>query len=218
MSKETTRTRASAPAMAQEQGEWSIIEGSPGVRQWAFRDNPLYTYVLDSRSWSLEGSANPGWSNVYTQRVPPPPESFTVQDTIAGQVLADASGMTIYTYVCGDDSQDQLACDHPDDTQVYRLAMCGAGDAGKCLQYWPYVEAPADASSQSRAWSVVSIDPGTGKFAAAEQVDAISVWAFRDRPVYTYGPDENPAHIEDRRPAVTAVKPDRRRRYVCHAV
>ncbi len=106
----------SAPAMAREQGEWSIIERSPGVRQWAFRENPLYTYVLDSRSWSLEGSDIPGWSNVYTQLAPSLPDNFTLQDTLVGQVLADARGMTIYTYICGDDSADQLSCDHPADT------------------------------------------------------------------------------------------------------
>jgi len=179
-----------APSMARARGEWSIVERSSGVRQWAFRQQPLYTYALDTSTWSLEGSDEEGWNNVYTQLAPPPPGEFTVQDTLAGQVLADANGMTLYTYNCGDDSADQLACDHPEDTQVYRLAMCGGGNASKCLQHWPYVEAAADAFSGSRAWSVVSIDPKTGRFAAPEQPDAMSVWAYRDRPIYTYGGDE----------------------------
>jgi len=185
----------SAPAMAREQGEWSIIERSPGVRQWAFREKPLYTYVLDSRSWSLEGSDISDWSNVYTQLAPPLPDNFTLQDTLVGQVLADARGMTIYTYVCGDDSADQLSCDHPADTQVYRLAMCGGGDAEKCLRYWPYVQADEGAVGSSRAWSVISVDPTTGHLATAEQTDALSVWAYRDRPVYTYGGDERPGDV-----------------------
>jgi predicted lipoprotein with Yx(FWY)xxD motif len=184
-----------APAIVRARGEWSILERSPGVRQWVFRGKPLYTNELDERSWSLEGSDVPGWSNVYTQVPPPPPESFTVQDTLIGQVLADARGMTIYTYVCGDDSADQLSCDHPNDTQVYRLAMCGGGDVEKCLQYWPYVEAADSAESSNRAWSIVSIDPKTGHFAAAEQPDALSVWAYRDRPVYTYGGDKQPGDV-----------------------
>jgi predicted lipoprotein with Yx(FWY)xxD motif len=102
--------------------------------------------------------------------------------------------MTIYTYVCGDDSADQLSCDHPADTQTYRLAMCGGGDAEKCLQYWPYVQAP-DGAVINSAWSVVSIDPKTGHFAPAEQADALQVWAYRDRPVYTYGPDREPGDV-----------------------
>jgi predicted lipoprotein with Yx(FWY)xxD motif len=184
-----------APSMARAQGEWSIIERSSGLRQWAFRQQLLYTHVLDTGTWSLEGSDVPGWRNIYTQLAPPPPAAFTVRDTLAGQVLADANGMTLYTYNCGDDSADQLACDHPDDTQVYRLAMCGGGNAKKCLQHWPYVEAPADAKTDSRAWSVVSIDPTTGRYAEPEQADAMQVWAYRDRPVYTYGGDENPGDV-----------------------
>lgn len=184
-----------APDLARAYGEWSIIERSPGVRQWVFRGKPVYTYVLDTRSWSLEGSDVPGWSNVYTQMAPPPPAVFTIQDTISGQVLADARGMTIYTYVCGDDSAQQLACDHPDDTQVYRLAMCGGGDAEKCLRHWPYVEAEEGTSSGNRAWTVMNIDPKTGRRADAEQADALHVWAYRDRPVVTYGLDEHPGDV-----------------------
>jgi predicted lipoprotein with Yx(FWY)xxD motif len=184
-----------APALARGQGEWTILERSPGVRQWVFRGKPLYTYELDQHSWSQQGSDVPGWSNVYTQRAPNHPRSFTVQKTLAGDVLADARGMTIYTYVCGDDSADQLACDHPDDTQVYRLAMCGGGDAAKCREYWPYVRAEKGAVSDSRAWRVVSIDPDTGHFATAEQADAINVWAYRDRPVYTFSGDLEPGDV-----------------------
>lgn len=189
-----TWTPATAPALARSQGEWSVIERSAGVRQWAFRKMPLYTYVLDELSWSLEGSDIPGWSNVYTQMAPPFPDSFTVQDTLVGQVLADSRGMTIYTYTCGDDSIDQLSCDHPIDTQVYRLAMCG-GDAEKCLEHWPYVRADAGATSDSRSWSVINIDPATGHHAVADQTDALNVWAYRDRPVYTYGGDLQPGDV-----------------------
>jgi predicted lipoprotein with Yx(FWY)xxD motif len=183
-----------APTMARAQDEWSIIERSPGLRQWVYRQRPLYTYVLDQHTWSLEGSDVQGWSNVYTQLSPAPPPEFTVQETLAGEVLADATGNTLYIYNCGDDSADQLACDHPNDTQVYRVAMCG-GDVKKCLQYWPYVEAPADAAGDNRAWSVVSIDPKTGHYAESEQTDALRVWAYRDRPVYTYGGDERPGDV-----------------------
>jgi predicted lipoprotein with Yx(FWY)xxD motif len=184
-----------APQVAKAQGDWSIIERSPGVRQWAFRGKPLYSYVLDAETWSFEGSDVPGWSNVFVQRAPSPPASFTAHDTRQGQVLADHRGMTIYRYVCADDSIDQLSCDHPDDTQVYRLAMCGGGDAAKCLKNWPYVLAEKGAKSTSRAWSVVQIDPKTGHRAAPEQSDALSVWAYLDRPVYTYGRDTQPGDI-----------------------
>jgi predicted lipoprotein with Yx(FWY)xxD motif len=185
-----------APQTAQAQSDWSILERSPGVRQWVFRKRPLYTYTLDVRPESLEGSDVPGWHNVYLQAAPPPPAGFTVQDTIVGQVLADPRGMTIYVYNCGDDSADQLSCDHPDDTQTYRLAMCGGGDAAKCLRNWPYVPAAKGASSKSRSWSVVRIDPKSGHRAAPDESDALSVWAYRDRPVYTYAGDRQPGDVK----------------------
>ena len=183
------------PALAKPKGEWSILERAPGVRQWVFRGRPLYTNVLDQHSWSQQGSDVSGWDNVYTQYAPEFPPGFTVQETITGDVLADGRGMTIYTYVCGDDSQDQLACDHPDDTQVYRLAMCGGGDPEKCLSHWPYVEAADGEVGTSRTWSVMTIDPLTGRKASPEDEGAISVWAYRDRPVYTYGRDRKPGDL-----------------------
>ena len=184
-----------APALAMERGEWTLVERSPGVRQWAFRGQPLYTHVLDQHSWSLQGSDAPGWQNVYTQRTPAFPERFTVQESLAGDVLADAAGKTIYTYVCGDDSADQLACDHPDDTQAYRFAMCGGGEWQTCLSYWPYVRAGDGESGTGSVWRVVVIDPQTGRFAEAEDPDAIRVWAYRDRPVYTFSGDQEPGDV-----------------------
>lgn len=195
-----TRTWAPilAPQAIRPQGEWSLLERSPGVLQWVYRGKPLYTYapeVAGGNQWSLEGSDTPGWRNVYTQLAPPAPEGFTVHDTIMGQVLADARGRTIYVYNCADDSQDQLSCDHPDDTQAYRLAVCGGGDVDKCLRNWPYV--PADRNAQGNsAWSVMQIDPRTGRRAAPDQPGALSVWAYRDRPVYTYGLDQKPGDIK----------------------
>lgn len=184
-----------APALARPAGQWSVLERSPGVRQWVYRGKPLYTYVLDRRSWSQEGSDVPGWSNVLTQPPPDYPDNFTVQDALAGRVLADRHGKTIYIYECADDSIDQLSCDHPDDTQVYRLAMCGGGDAARCQEHWPYVRATDTEMGQSRSWSVIEIDPMTGRRVDREDTAAIRVWAYRDRPVYTYGGDERPGDV-----------------------
>jgi predicted lipoprotein with Yx(FWY)xxD motif len=183
-----------APASVRPHGDWTIIERSPGYQQWAFRGKPLYRYALDSWARSLEGSDVPGWHNVYTQRAPAPPAEFTVQDTSAGQVLADPHGMTIYTYSCGDDAVDQLGCDHPSQTQVYRLAMCGGGDPVRCLHTFPYVIAPANAQPHGRSWSVIDIDPKTGR-RSTTQADALHVWAYRDRPVYVYAGDQRPGDV-----------------------
>jgi predicted lipoprotein with Yx(FWY)xxD motif len=111
-------------------------------------------------------------------------------------VLADAHGHTIYVYVCGDDGIDQLSCDHPDDTQAYRFTIAGGGDPARAMTTFPYVIADKDAKSDSRTWSVMDIDPKTGHRAAPGQADALHVWAYRDRPIYTFAGDRKPGDIE----------------------
>lgn len=184
-------TPVKAPQVAIDRGYWSVIDHPSGVKQWAFHGQPLYTYNNDTRLRSFSGSDIPNWHNVYTQRAVTPPAEFTVQDAaFGGQVLADANGQTIYLYNCRDDSLDQLACDHPASTQAYRLAICGNGDPERCVQTFPYVEAAADAESHSSLWTVINIDPLSGQFAADDQENAMSVWAYRGRPVYTFAGDD----------------------------
>lgn len=181
-----------APLTAKSKDEWSVIERSPGVRQWAYRGNPLYTYARDMRGRSVTGSDVPGWHNVFTQRALPPPQELTVQDSRIGQVLADASGKTIYLYACNDDALDQQSCDHPVSPQAYRLAICGNFDPKLCRETFPYVPAAPGATSESRLWTVMAINQDTGQIAEPGQPGVIRVWAYRDRPVYTYGADEKP--------------------------
>jgi predicted lipoprotein with Yx(FWY)xxD motif len=184
-----------APATVKPQGEWTLIERSPGVKQWAFRGKPIYTYALDTQQDSLRGGDVPGWHNVYTQLAPPPPKEFTMQDSDSGIVLADAKGKTIYLYNCGDDSVDQLACDHPDSPQEYRLAICGGGDADRCMKTYPYVPAGADAKPIGHLWTVEWIDPKSGHYAKPNDAGALRVWAYRERPVFTYTGDLQPGDI-----------------------
>jgi len=181
-----------APQTAKAKGEWSVVERSPGIKQWAYRGKPLYTYVHERRARAVTGSDNPGWHNVYTQRALPPPADFTVQDSRIGQVLADKDGKTIYIYQCNDDAMDQQTCDHPDSPQVYRMAICGNFDPKVCQATFPYVKASPGAKSDSSLWTVVTIDPNTGKWAKPGDAGAMQVWAYRGRPVYTYGDDLKP--------------------------
>ncbi|MHB1205230.1 MAG: hypothetical protein ACYCZX_06660 [Rhodospirillaceae bacterium] len=189
-----------APVLAPEgirpQGEWAIIENSPGVKQWTFRKKPVYTHILDSIPHSRQGSDVPGWHNVFTQKAPPAPKGWTVHGNREGDVLADAQGRTIYVYRCNDDAVDQLACDHPTQPQVYRLAVCGKNDPALCNKMFPYVIAASDAKSDTRIWTTMDINPTTGKKAVAGEAGALHVWAYRDRPVYYCSRDKKPGDIE----------------------
>jgi predicted lipoprotein with Yx(FWY)xxD motif len=189
----TSWTPVRAPQVSTDSGDWTIIKHPSGINQWAFRSRPLYTHNKDTRSRSFDGSDVPGWSNVYTQRAVTPPAEFTVQDAaLGGQVLADSRGRTIYLYSCHDDSVAQLACDHPDAAQDYRLAICGNGDPAVCRETFPYVVAEPNARSESSLWSVMLIDPDTGRHATTGDESALQVWAYNQRPVYTYRDDLAP--------------------------
>lgn len=174
------------------QGNWSIIERSPGVNQWTYKKRPLYKRAGDTSNHSLQGSDEPGWRNAYTQLAPKPPAEFTMQDSTGGVVLADSRGSTIYIYNCIEDAVDQLSCDNPYSTQTYRFAICGGGDPGRCVQTFPYVPAPAKPSTNSQIWSVITIDPQTGRIADKRHAGALQVWAYRGRPVYTFSRDKVP--------------------------
>ena len=188
------------PVLAPEVGyqareEWSIVERLPGVKQWAFRKQPLYTHIGDSGPRQHRGIDIPGWNMVYTQVAPPPPKEFTEQETAGGIVLADSKGKSIYIYNCGDDALDQLACDHPDTPQTYRYAVCGGNDPKRCLTEFPYVIADKGAKGNS-VWTTMDIDPATGHRAKPGQADALHVWAYRDRPVFTFVRDQKPGMVK----------------------
>jgi predicted lipoprotein with Yx(FWY)xxD motif len=190
-----------APEMAKNAGDWTVIERSPGVWQWAHRGRPLYTNLKDVEQRKVIGTDIPGWHNVYTQRALAPPSDFTVQDADLGQVLADSKGKTIYYYSCNDDAMDQQSCDSPDAPQVYRLAICGNFDPKVCNETFPYVQAKPGEKADSALWSVISIDPNTGKLAQSGQTTTgqagtLQVWAYRERPVYTYGGDTRPGSVD----------------------
>ncbi len=183
-----------APAYAQPRGEFGIIERSPGIRQWTFRKQPLYTHIGEPFA-RMFGSDEPGWYNVYMQYTPLPPADFTVQDSPTGRVLADREGKTVYMYNCADDALDQQACDHPDAPQEYRFTVCGGGDPKRCLERFPYVEVSEGVTSNSLLWTAMWIDPMTGRKAAAGQPGAKHVWAYRNRPVYTHYRDRGPGDM-----------------------
>ena len=175
-----------AAEFAHAMGEWTTFERSPGVKQWAYRGMPVYRYIPETRPYAQAGDDVPGWQSVYTQKAPPPPKGFTTKDVGLGNVLGDDRGMTVYRYNCTDDAYDQLSCDYPEAPQAYRLAICGGGDADRCLRTFPYVVAPAGAKTGNHVWGTMYVDPKTGKRAKAGDAGALNVWTYRGRPLYTF--------------------------------
>ncbi len=185
-----------APERIRPQGDWTIVERSPGVKQWAYRGRPVYSYILEQKRPSFEGSDEPGWHNVFTQLPPQFPKGFQITEGTAGSMLADAKGRTIYLYNCNDDAQDQLDCSHPSQPQAYRLAICGKGDWRRCQKTFQYLPAGAQEKSDSNIWSIKYIDASTGRWVEPGVAGAQRVWAYRDRPVYVCMRDKVPGDFE----------------------
>jgi predicted lipoprotein with Yx(FWY)xxD motif len=184
-----------AAQLARAQGDWSFVELGQGIRQWAYQGKPLYTYSLDQHSVGLAGTEVSGWHAVVLKPLPPPPSWVTVQDTPVGPVMADAQGNALYMYNCVEPAEGDLPCDNPDTTQVYRLWMCGYNDPKRCLKTWPPVQAPLDAKPSGHTWGVMWINSLSGHRTTEGQPNAMHVWTYRRRPIYTFAGD-SPGHIK----------------------
>ena len=126
-----------APTLAQTLPDWSIIVRSDGIRQWAYRDQPLFT--------SADGVTTAAASNTETfrlvvlEQLPAKPSWVTVQTVDTGDVLADQNGMTLYVV--------------RNMQQVVREKTC----LEECMQtYWRRVPAAADAQPVGN-WSLVEV-------------------------------------------------------------
>jgi predicted lipoprotein with Yx(FWY)xxD motif len=53
---------AAADANDKASGDWSIISGADGVKQWAYKDKPLYTFAADKKPGDTSGD---GFKNVW---------------------------------------------------------------------------------------------------------------------------------------------------------
>ena len=92
------------------------------------------------------------------------PQGVRTQKSDAGtMVLADAKGMTLYTY--DKDEPGKSNCN------------------GLCAHFWPPMTAPADAQLMSD-WTVISRKDGSKQ------------WAYRDKPLYTFGKDKKPGETK----------------------
>lgn len=133
---------AIAPADATPVGDWWVIARDDGSRQWAFRGKPLYTYSGDRAPGEIGGDGLGYFvtlTHVLFQQMPLPP-GISIHATEKGRALADAKGMTLYSFD-----------NRPDCT-------------GSCLESWTAMAAPAIAQVWG-AWTPVVRPDGSRQWA-----------------------------------------------------
>lgn len=189
-----------APALLERVNEqWSTEARADGRRQWLRDGQRLYTFHRDLQPGQLNGSSSSAGSAAFYPVIlyprVEPPVAITEQMTSEGKVFADKNGKTLYVWTCVDESPDNLPCDTPDASQVYRLGICGG--PAKCMETWQPVPADNDAAPVGHTWTVVEIDPtGRQQYSPHDQsVEPLKVWAYQGRPVYTYNGDKVPGDI-----------------------
>lgn len=179
---------------AEKARPFGFVRRDDGTRQWSRDGRALYSYVEDRVAGEVNGDVFKDWQAVILYPAVQPPADITVQMSGNGEVYADSQGRTLYSFYCFDEAPDHLPCDTRGAPQMYRLSICGTPET--CMATWQPVVASENAKPVGKTWSIVAIDP-TGKqlFADEEATNALHVWAYNGRPVFTYAMDKQPGDI-----------------------
>jgi predicted lipoprotein with Yx(FWY)xxD motif len=171
----------SAPALAFDRGEFSVVTRKDGTRQWAFRGQPLYRYTGDLLPGDVRGAAvDPKWQPALLRQAFRPANVTITRLEGYGDVLA-ANGLTLYT---GSAFEKVWGGRNLRDTfkNAYykgkKLGTQACPDA-ECLKTWKPFVAPADATSNG-FWEVIVRADGTRQ------------WAYKGFALYTYVGDKHP--------------------------
>ena len=153
-----------APWLARTIGDdWAINQRADGLPQWAYKEQPLYTYAGDFNQNDRNGAdADGDWQAVILQDAPAVPEWVAFQETDIGPVMTTPDRMTLY-YIFGD-------------WEKIRATTCDES----CVEAnWVPMIAPEQNSS-------------VGNWATRPLADGRPQWTYLGRPVSTFKGDRMP--------------------------
>jgi predicted lipoprotein with Yx(FWY)xxD motif len=172
-----------APRLGVPVGDFSIAERPDGMKQWAYKGKPLYTYAGDVRIGDANGDGvDPAWRQAMVVRYFLPPHVQVRHHPKHGAMLATASGMTLYAR---DNHRFTLAGGSHDDRNALRgdpnvgRKIGVQGCDGECLGEW----APLKADAASQPW---------GEWNVVTRPDGSHQWAYRGFPLYSHVGDKTP--------------------------
>lgn len=177
-----------ATPAATSYGDWTIVSaGKGGVKQWAYRGQPLFR-LTDGR----KASNVPGFRTVDVYTMPAFPSVFDIRMGPVGAIATTKQGMTLYYFLCKEGNPEGLSCDAPGDTPVFFDSSCG-GTAEECRKTFNYVQAAAGAEQeQNEYWTVKPMHPDGPTRVLGKGEKGIPVWHYRDHPVFQYSEDKAP--------------------------
>jgi len=156
-----------APWVANPAGDWTVIARGDGVKQWAYKGQPLYRHTGDINPGEVNGNGNKDWRAIVLEPAPALPPWATFQASDAGELIGNEQGLTVYT--------------HSPNARGRRANPACPGD---CVgEDWvPFTAAP-DAKSVG-SWVVIDLPDG------AKQ------WSYKGQKVYTNKLDKKPGDFK----------------------
>jgi predicted lipoprotein with Yx(FWY)xxD motif len=174
-----------APDLAHPVGQWSIIARRDGVRQWALRGKPLFTFAGDRVSGDANGvGLSKDWDAALAATFYLPPDVRFEQTLDRGKVLATARGLTLYR-------RDGVALDTGGGQSLRHGVPIRPGIGrnvgikgceGACLQIWHPFVAPANAQPDG-FWDITVRPDGTRQ------------WVYQGYALYTFSGDKKPGDM-----------------------
>ncbi|HWK75910.1 MAG TPA: hypothetical protein VNQ81_16660 [Povalibacter sp.] len=176
----------SAPQLARDLGDFSVIARDDGIQQWAYKGRALYTYRGDLAPGYANGlGVDERWDVAAVLRYYMPP-SVSIQKTPGqGSVLATAKGMTLYRrdgYILQSGGGHSLRRGQPARPAVGRDIGTDPRCQDDCEKQWHPFVAAADAQP-SGFWDIATRSDGTRQ------------WVYQGYALWTYGGDKKPGDM-----------------------
>ncbi len=174
-----------APFLGRDLGAFTVIERPDGIRQWAFKGRPLYTFTGDVELGDATGRGiDERIQTALVARYFQPAGVEVRSNAQHGGYLATTDGKTLYArdtikYMgLGNHAARGGAKGVPDVGKSIGTQGC----EGPCLDRWTPLAAPADAQPWGD-WSVLTRDDGSKQ------------WAYQSYALYSYAGDTDPGDI-----------------------
>jgi predicted lipoprotein with Yx(FWY)xxD motif len=179
-----------ASSLALPVGDFSIANRADGTRQWAYRNQRLYTYNGDYSATDINGVTQPGARIALAYRFYIPAELAIHVYPTRAPMLTTAKGLAVYTeapYHLQYGGRETRGGYHYSYVQAKSVGTGGC--TAECTKTWRPVLAPPGAQS-SAFWEVV------------DRPDGSKQWAYKGSALYSYVGDTTPGDIKGNNKAV----------------
>jgi predicted lipoprotein with Yx(FWY)xxD motif len=179
-------TPLAAAQLAKGSKDWNIITVNSGLRQWAFRGQPVYTFDGDLKAGDANGIFAGSAYRTLLLRFYPTPSQVKIGRIGSVTVWTTAEGMTLYArdryqYVPGSFNADDGSSSNIVTGREIGTQACMAS----CPDSWKPFAAPAGAQP-SGYWSI------------ATRADGTKQWVYQGYALYTNTQDQKPGDMMGR--------------------